>query len=113
MPRRANGPEGWGFADHELTLPVCLITLQSELAAENDQLGGNQIFYILMPYLYQIMQKKFHQQVSDYRLRALIVNGLHFQHHNQVEYVNFDKQKYIPPYSVSKAPNVITLFGVF
>ena len=42
-------PESLPTTTDELTLSACFITLRSDLAADNDQLGGNHIFKILMP----------------------------------------------------------------
>jgi hypothetical protein len=53
MPCKAMGQkvEGSPTTTDEFTLPSCFNTLQSELAADNDQLGGNQIFNILMQFI--------------------------------------------------------------
>ena len=53
MPRRATGQkiEGSATTTDYIFLIVCLITSWSEPVADNVQLGGNEIFNILMPYL--------------------------------------------------------------
>ena len=48
-PTQVYGPEGWGFADHHRrarSRRVCFITMQSEPAAYNDQLGGIRFIII-------------------------------------------------------------------
>jgi hypothetical protein len=54
------GTEGQGFADHHRQPhSSCPFRYISFRAADKDQPGGNQIFNILIPYLYQIYATHF------------------------------------------------------